>query len=99
MRLFNLILNVYFALPSKFFKNTLCAALTGTTLSLCVVLSLPRVCVSQLLVLGCQSLLHGLGYYRIILYTFYLEAGMAAVMLALGPQQYYCLAVFVTVNM
>uniref|UniRef100_A0A3Q3X8A3 Uncharacterized protein n=1 Tax=Mola mola TaxID=94237 RepID=A0A3Q3X8A3_MOLML len=53
----------------------------------------------QLLVLGCQSLLHGLGYYRIILYTFYLEAGMAAVMLALGPQQYYCLAVFVTVNM
>ena len=62
-------------------------------------MSLPYMCVSQLLVLSCQNLLHGLGYYRIILYTFYLEAGMAAVMLVLGPQQYYCLALFVTVNM
>ncbi|XP_049417875.1 transmembrane protein 180-like isoform X1 [Epinephelus fuscoguttatus] len=53
----------------------------------------------QLLVLSCQRLLHDLGYYRIILYTFYIEAGMAAVMLALGPQHHYVLAFFLTVNM
>ncbi|XP_070703255.1 transmembrane protein 180-like [Pempheris klunzingeri] len=53
----------------------------------------------QLLVLSCQHLLHGLGYYRIILFTFYMEAGMAAIMLALGPQHYYILAFFLTVNM
>lgn len=54
---------------------------------------------SQLLVLSCQRLLHSLGYYRIMLYTFYMETAMAAVMLALGPQHYYILAVFLTVNM
>lgn len=53
----------------------------------------------QLLVLSCQRLLRGLGYYRIILFTFYLEAGMAALMLALGPQHYYILAFFLTVSM
>lgn len=53
----------------------------------------------QLLVLSSQHLLQGLGYYRIILFTFYMEAGMAAVMLALGPQHYYILACFLTVNM
>ncbi|XP_074553749.1 transmembrane protein 180-like [Halichoeres trimaculatus] len=53
----------------------------------------------QLLILSCQSLLQGLGYYRIILLTFYTEAVMAAVMLALGPQHYYILAFFLTVNM
>ncbi|XP_020491886.1 transmembrane protein 180-like [Labrus bergylta] len=53
----------------------------------------------QLLVLSCQSLLHGLGYYRIILLTFYTEAVMAAIMLALGPQHYYILAFFLTANM
>ncbi|XP_041823507.1 transmembrane protein 180 [Melanotaenia boesemani] len=53
----------------------------------------------QLLVLSSQSLLHGLGYYKIILYTFYLEAGMAVVMLTLGPQHYYILAFFLTINM
>lgn len=53
----------------------------------------------QLLILSCQSLLHGLGYYKIILYTFYLEVGMAAIMLALGPQHYYILAFFLTINM
>lgn len=53
----------------------------------------------QLLVLSCQGLLHSLGYYRIILFTFYIEAGMAAVMLALGPQHYYILAFFLTINM
>uniref|UniRef100_A0A3P8SXV7 Major facilitator superfamily domain containing 13a-like n=1 Tax=Amphiprion percula TaxID=161767 RepID=A0A3P8SXV7_AMPPE len=53
----------------------------------------------QLLVLSCQSLLQGLGYYKIVLFTFYMEAGMAAVMLAIGPQHYYILACFLTVNM
>lgn len=53
----------------------------------------------QLLILSCQSLLQGLGYYRIILFTFYTEAAMAAVMLVLGPQHYYVLAFFLTVNM
>lgn len=53
----------------------------------------------QLLVLIGQRLLHDIGYYKIILFTFYIEAGMAAVMLALGPQHYYVLALFLTVNM
>ncbi|KAM6905621.1 transmembrane protein 180-like [Xenentodon cancila] len=53
----------------------------------------------QLLVLCTQSLLHGLGYYRIILFTFYVEAGMAALMIVLGRQHYYILAVFLTFNM
>ncbi|XP_047215545.1 uncharacterized protein LOC124864711 [Girardinichthys multiradiatus] len=53
----------------------------------------------QLLVLSSQSLLHSIGYYRIILFIFILEAGMAALMLALGPQRYYFLAFFLTINM
>lgn len=53
----------------------------------------------QLLVLSSQSLLHRLGYYRIILFIFYVEAGMAAVMLAIGPQHYYFMAFFLTINM
>ncbi|XP_076020638.1 transmembrane protein 180-like [Genypterus blacodes] len=53
----------------------------------------------QLLVLSCQKLLHGVGYYRIILLTFYLEFGMAVIMLGLGPQHYYILAFFLTLNM
>lgn len=53
----------------------------------------------QLLVLSCQSLLRAVGYYRIILITFYVEAGMAAIMLALGPQHHYVLAFFLTINM
>lgn len=55
--------------------------------------------VLQLLVLSCQNLLHNLGYYRIILFTFYIETGMAAVMLILGSQHYFILAFFLTVNM
>ena len=55
--------------------------------------------VFQLLVLSSQSLLHGLGYYKIILCTFYIEAGMSALMLALGHQHYYVLAIFLTINM
>lgn len=54
---------------------------------------------SQLLVLSSESLLRGFGYYRIILYTFYVEAALAAIMLALGPQHYYILAFFLTINM
>lgn len=53
----------------------------------------------QLLVLSCQRLLHNVGYYRIILITFYVEAGMGVAMLALGPQHSYLLALFLTVNM
>ncbi|KAM3597902.1 uncharacterized protein V6R79_010948 [Siganus canaliculatus] len=53
----------------------------------------------QLLVLSCQTLLHGYGYYRIILFTFYLEAGMAAIMFTLGSQHYYILAFFLILNM
>ncbi|XP_074552425.1 transmembrane protein 180-like [Halichoeres trimaculatus] len=53
----------------------------------------------QLLILSCQSLLHSLGYYKIILLLFYTEAVMAAVMLVLGPQHYCVLAFFITVNM
>ncbi|XP_008328054.1 transmembrane protein 180-like [Cynoglossus semilaevis] len=53
----------------------------------------------QLLVLSCQSLLHSQGYYRIVLFTFCVEVGMAVTMLLLGPQHYYILAVFLTVNM
>ncbi|XP_036003926.1 uncharacterized protein LOC118566324 [Fundulus heteroclitus] len=51
----------------------------------------------QLLVLSSQSLLQSLGYYKIILFTFIFEAGLAVVMLALGPQRYYFLAFFLTV--
>ncbi|XP_056144230.1 transmembrane protein 180-like [Lampris incognitus] len=53
----------------------------------------------QMLVLCSQNLLHGLGYYKIILFTFYVETGMAAVMLALGPHHYYILAFFLITNM
>ncbi|KAJ3600294.1 hypothetical protein NHX12_031280, partial [Muraenolepis orangiensis] len=53
----------------------------------------------QILVLSSQSLLLKLGYYKIILCTFYVEAVMAIVMLALGPQHHYVLAVFLTANM
>uniref|UniRef100_A0A3B3ZBI2 Uncharacterized protein n=1 Tax=Periophthalmus magnuspinnatus TaxID=409849 RepID=A0A3B3ZBI2_9GOBI len=53
----------------------------------------------QLLVLSCQRLLHSVGYYRIILITFYVETGMGVAMLALGPQHYYILALFLTINM
>ncbi|KAM4597838.1 transmembrane protein 180-like isoform 2-T2 [Polymixia lowei] len=53
----------------------------------------------QILVLSSQNLLHSLGYYKIILFTFYIEAGMAVVMLALGPYHYHILAFFLTTNM
>ncbi|XP_056263711.1 transmembrane protein 180-like [Pseudoliparis swirei] len=53
----------------------------------------------QLLVLSCQRLLRDIGYFRVILFTFYMEAGMAAVMLALGPQHYYFMAFYLTISM
>ncbi|XP_056607709.1 transmembrane protein 180-like isoform X2 [Triplophysa dalaica] len=53
----------------------------------------------QLLVLCCQNLLQRFGYYRLILITFYVEAGAAILMLLLGPSHYYCLALFFTGNM
>ncbi|XP_014859872.1 transmembrane protein 180-like [Poecilia latipinna] len=53
----------------------------------------------QLLVLSSQSLLQSLGYYKIILFTFILEGGMAVLMFILGPQRYYFLAFFLTINM
>ncbi|XP_029913354.1 transmembrane protein 180-like [Myripristis murdjan] len=53
----------------------------------------------QILVLSSQSLLHSIGYYRIILLSFYTEFGMALVMMALGSHHYYILAFFLTINM
>ena len=53
----------------------------------------------QMLVLGSQSLLHSLGYYNIILFTLYIEAGMAVLKELLGPHHYYILALFLTTNM
>ncbi|XP_037544297.1 transmembrane protein 180-like [Nematolebias whitei] len=53
----------------------------------------------QLLVLSSHRLLLKIGYYKIILFTFFLEAGMAAVMLLLGLQHYYFLAFFLTISM
>ncbi|XP_061740673.1 transmembrane protein 180-like isoform X1 [Nerophis ophidion] len=53
----------------------------------------------QLLVLSCERLLRGLGYYRIILYTFYLQVAIGALMLAVGPQHHRILALFLTVSM
>lgn len=53
----------------------------------------------QLLVLSCGRLLHGLGYYKIILSTFFIEAGMSVLMLALGSKSYQILALFLTLNM
>ncbi len=46
-----------------------------------------------------QNLLHKFGYYRLILITFYVEAGAAVIMLLLGPGNYYFLALFLTSNM
>ncbi|XP_034046918.1 transmembrane protein 180 [Thalassophryne amazonica] len=53
----------------------------------------------QVLVLSSQNLLHRFGYHRVILHTFYLEVGMAVIMLVLGSTHSYILAFFLTVNM
>ncbi|KAM4632155.1 transmembrane protein 180-like [Discoglossus pictus] len=53
----------------------------------------------QFLVLLSHSLLGRIGYYKMILYAFYVEAVAAVVLLLIGPQHYYILAVFLTGNM
>ncbi|XP_060696574.1 transmembrane protein 180-like [Hemiscyllium ocellatum] len=53
----------------------------------------------QLLILSCQSLLSKFGYYKVILYIFYVELLSAAVMLGLGPTHYYLICVFLIGNM
>uniref|UniRef100_A0A8C5W7G8 Transmembrane protein 180 n=1 Tax=Leptobrachium leishanense TaxID=445787 RepID=A0A8C5W7G8_9ANUR len=53
----------------------------------------------QLLVLISHSVLTRNGYYKVILYGFYVEAFAAVCMLIVGPQHYYVLAVFLTMNM
>ncbi|KTF83932.1 hypothetical protein cypCar_00013960 [Cyprinus carpio] len=53
----------------------------------------------DMLVLCSQNLLQKFGYYRLILITFYVEAGAAVIMLLLGPGSYYFLALFLTSNM
>ncbi|MEE6514324.1 hypothetical protein FKM82_022375 [Ascaphus truei] len=53
----------------------------------------------QLLVLISHSLLTKIGYYKMILYSFYLQGIAATLMLLVGPQHYYVLAVFLTANM
>ncbi|XP_072916237.1 transmembrane protein 180-like isoform X1 [Hemitrygon akajei] len=53
----------------------------------------------QLLILSSQSLLKRVGYYKIILATFYLELLSASIMLLLGPSHHYLLSVFLVGNM
>lgn len=53
----------------------------------------------QILVLSSQRLLQQFGYYRLILMTFYLEAGGAVLMLVMGHTHHYLLAFFLTANM
>ncbi|XP_063790527.1 transmembrane protein 180-like [Pseudophryne corroboree] len=53
----------------------------------------------QLLVLLSHSLLLRIGYYKVILYGFYIEAVSAVLMILIGPQHYYVLAVFLITNM
>ncbi|XP_039630673.1 transmembrane protein 180 [Polypterus senegalus] len=53
----------------------------------------------QLLVLSSQNLLRRLGYYRIILCTFYLEALASALVFLLGRQHYNILALYLIGSM
>ncbi|XP_070635890.1 transmembrane protein 180-like isoform X3 [Bos indicus] len=53
----------------------------------------------QCLVLISQSWLRKFGYYKIILFSFYLEGTASIVMLLLGQQYYYFLALYLTVIM
>ncbi|XP_067859623.1 transmembrane protein 180-like [Heptranchias perlo] len=53
----------------------------------------------QLLILSSQSLLRKFGYYKVILFVFYLELISAAAMLGLGPSHYYLLPLFLVGNM
>ncbi|XP_063286433.1 transmembrane protein 180-like [Pelobates fuscus] len=53
----------------------------------------------QLLVLISHSMLTKIGYYKVILYAFYVEVFASVFMLIMGPQRYYVLAIFLTTNM
>ncbi|XP_018424879.1 PREDICTED: transmembrane protein 180-like [Nanorana parkeri] len=53
----------------------------------------------QFLVLISHSLLLNVGYYRVILWAFYVEVISAFLMLLIGPQHYYILATFLVTNM
>ncbi|XP_067329167.1 transmembrane protein 180-like [Anolis sagrei] len=53
----------------------------------------------QCLVLISQTLLRKFGYYKIVLYSFYLEVMAAAAMFFLGVEHYYLLAAYLTGNM
>ncbi|XP_014345357.1 transmembrane protein 180-like [Latimeria chalumnae] len=53
----------------------------------------------QLLVFCSHALLQKFGYYKVILFTFYLEMMSALAMFFLGPSHYYVLAFFLTGNM
>nr|XP_044986549.1 uncharacterized protein LOC101594153 [Jaculus jaculus] len=56
------------------------------------------ICPQYLVLLG-QSWLKRYGYYNIILISFYLEGAASNVMLLLGQEYYYCLALYLTVIM
>ncbi|XP_069761703.1 transmembrane protein 180-like isoform X2 [Narcine bancroftii] len=53
----------------------------------------------QLLVLSGQSLLRKFGYYKIILFSFYLELLSAGIVLFFGPTHYNLLSLFLVGNM
>ncbi|XP_073447135.1 transmembrane protein 180-like [Aquarana catesbeiana] len=53
----------------------------------------------QFLVLISHSLLLNIGYYKVILWGFYVEVISAVLMLLIGPQHYYILATFLVTNM
>ncbi|XP_062999115.1 transmembrane protein 180-like [Elgaria multicarinata webbii] len=53
----------------------------------------------QCLVLISHALLRKVGYYKVVLFSFYLEGIAAAIMFVLGPEHYYLLAIYLTANM
>ncbi|KAJ1097195.1 hypothetical protein NDU88_002320 [Pleurodeles waltl] len=53
----------------------------------------------QMLVLSSHSLLKRFGYYKVIRFSFYIEAIAASIMYFLGPHHCYLLALFLTANM
>nr|DBA20249.1 TPA: hypothetical protein GDO54_015961 [Pyxicephalus adspersus] len=53
----------------------------------------------QFLVLISHSLLLNIGYYKVILWGFYVEVISAVLMFLIGPQHYYILATFLVTNM
>ncbi|XP_061456257.1 transmembrane protein 180-like isoform X3 [Rhineura floridana] len=53
----------------------------------------------QCLVLISHAFLKKCGYYKVVLFSFYLEGIAAAIMLVVGPEHYYLLAIYLTANM